>query len=108
MWAVCSKLCVQDADMVIEAAVERLDIKQSIFADLENACRSDCVLSTNTSTINLDLISAKMRNRERVVGAHFFSPAHVMPLLEIVRTDHSSPQVRSLLHCSALLCCAAP
>jgi enoyl-CoA hydratase/3-hydroxyacyl-CoA dehydrogenase len=84
---------VQEADMVIEAAVERLDIKQSIFAELERVCRPDCVLSSNTSTINLDLISAKMRNRDRVVGAHFFSPAHVMPLLEIVRTDHSSAQV---------------
>jgi hypothetical protein len=83
----------QEADMVIEAAVERLDIKQAVFAELEKVCRPDCVLSSNTSTINLDLISAKMRGRDRVVGAHFFSPAHVMPLLEIVRTDHSSPQV---------------
>jgi hypothetical protein len=81
----------QEADMVIEAAVERLDIKQAVFAELEKVCRPDCV-----------------------VGAHFFSPAHVMPLLEIVRTDHSSPQVcaypppPSTTHChqnsSSLLC----
>lgn len=89
--------------MVIEAAVERLDIKQSIFAELEKVCRADCVLATNTSTINLDLISAKMRNRDRVVGAHFFSPAHVMPLLEIVRTDHSSSQVRLNYPCRTLI-----
>jgi hypothetical protein len=104
----------QEADMVIEAAVERLDIKQAVFAELEKVCRPDCVLSSNTSTINLDLISAKMRGRDRAAGAHSFSPAHVMPLLEIVRTDHSSPQVcaypppPSTTHChqnsSSLLC----
>ena len=82
------------ADMVIEAAIEKVDLKQQIFADLEKACRSDCVLSSNTSTIDLNLIAAKTRARERIVGAHFFSPAHVMPLLEIVRTEHTSPQVR--------------
>ena len=83
------------ADMVIEAAVERLDVKQDIFAELERVCRPDTVLATNTSTINLDLIGEKMHGRERLVGAHFFSPAHVMPLLEIVRTRQSSPQVRA-------------
>lgn len=82
------------ADMVIEAAIEKVDLKQKIFADLEAACRPDCVLSSNTSTIDLNLIAAKTRARERIVGAHFFSPAHVMPLLEIVRTEHTSPQVR--------------
>lgn len=81
------------ADMVIEAAVERLDVKQDIFAELERVCKPGAVLATNTSTINLDLISEKMRDRTRLVGAHFFSPAHVMPLLEIVRTERSSPQV---------------
>jgi enoyl-CoA hydratase/3-hydroxyacyl-CoA dehydrogenase len=72
-------------DMVVEAAVENLEIKQRIFADLEQACRPDCVLSTNTSTIDITLVGAKMREPARVVGAHFFSPAHVMPLLEIIR-----------------------
>jgi enoyl-CoA hydratase/3-hydroxyacyl-CoA dehydrogenase len=94
--------------MVIEAAVERLDIKQNIFVDLERACRADCVLATNTSTINLDLISDKMRARDRVVGAHFFSPAHIMPLLEIVRTSHSSPQVRSRRLGGSVLAFIAP
>ena len=82
-------------DMVIEAAVERVDLKQKIFADLDKACRNDCVLATNTSTIDLNLISAKAKHAAgRVVGAHFFSPAHVMPLLEIVRTEHTTAQVR--------------
>lgn len=64
-----------------------------IFADLERACKPDAILSSNTSTIDLTLIGAKTSCPERIVGAHFFSPAHVMPLLEIVRTDKTSPQV---------------
>lgn len=82
-----------DVDMVIEAAVEQLPLKQQIFADLERACKPDCILATNTSTIDIKLVGAKTRALDRVVGAHFFSPAHIMPLLEIVRSDATSPQV---------------
>ncbi|KAL4446209.1 hypothetical protein ABPG77_003016 [Micractinium sp. CCAP 211/92] len=80
-------------DMVIEAAIEDVRLKQEIFADLERACRKDAILSTNTSTINIELVGAKTSCPDRIVGAHFFSPAHVMPLLEIVRTDRTSKQV---------------
>lgn len=94
-------------DMVIEAAVERVDLKQSIFADLEQATRPDCILSSNTSTIDLNLIGKKTRGAAgRIVGAHFFSPAHVMPLLEIVRTEHTTPQVRRQL-CRFHVCSAS-
>jgi enoyl-CoA hydratase/3-hydroxyacyl-CoA dehydrogenase len=80
-------------DMVIEAAIEDVGLKQNIFADLERACRKDAILASNTSTISLDLVSAKTHAADRIVGAHFFSPAHIMPLLEIVRTDRTSKQV---------------
>jgi enoyl-CoA hydratase/3-hydroxyacyl-CoA dehydrogenase len=80
------------ADMVVEAAIERVDLKQQIFADLEAACRPDAVLTTNTSTIDIGVVGAKMRDPARVVGNHFFSPAHIMPLLEIVRTDATPAQ----------------
>jgi enoyl-CoA hydratase/3-hydroxyacyl-CoA dehydrogenase len=80
-------------DLVIEAAIENLKIKQQIFADLERACRKDAILSTNTSTINIELVGAKTQAADRIIGAHFFSPAHLMPLLEIVRSDKTSPQV---------------
>lgn len=78
---------------MVEAVLEDVGLKQRIFADLEKACRPDCILSSNTSTIDISLIGAKTRAAERIVGAHFFSPAHIMPLLEIVRTDKTSPQV---------------
>ena len=78
---------------VVEAVLEDVGLKQRIFADLEKACRPDCILSTNPSTIDISLIGKKTRAADRIVGAHFFSPAHIMPLLEIVRTDKTSPQV---------------
>lgn len=78
---------------MIEAAVENIPVKQQIFADLEKACRPDCILSSNTSTIDISLIGKKTKAAERIIGAHFFSPAHIMPLLEIVRTTETSSQV---------------
>ncbi|KAI9123294.1 hypothetical protein K1719_006183 [Acacia pycnantha] len=72
----------RDVDLVIE-----------IFADLEKYCAPHCILASNTSTIDLNLIGEKTRSQDRIVGAHFFSPAHVMPLLEIVRTKQTSAQV---------------
>ena len=70
-----------------------IGLKQRIFADLESSCSPNCILATNTSTIDIELVGEKTRSQDRIVGAHFFSPAHVMPLLEIVRTKHTSPQV---------------
>ncbi|KAG6664262.1 glyoxysomal fatty acid beta-oxidation multifunctional protein MFP-a-like isoform X1 [Carya illinoinensis] len=83
----------KDVDIVIEAVIENLSLKQQIFADLEKYCPPHCILASNTSTIDLNLIGEKTRSQNRIVGAHFFSPAHVMPLLEIVRTEQTSPQV---------------
>ncbi|GFP94740.1 peroxisomal fatty acid beta-oxidation multifunctional protein aim1 [Phtheirospermum japonicum] len=82
-----------DVDMVIEAVIENISLKQRIFEDLEKACPPHCILASNTSTIDLNIIGQKTKSQDRIVGAHFFSPAHVMPLLEIVRTEKTSPQV---------------
>jgi len=71
---------------------------------LERVCGPDCILSTNTSTIDIELIGSKTKSQDRVIGAHFFSPAHIMPLLEIVRTNKTSKQVCCCLH---LLCICA-
>ncbi|XP_077218571.1 glyoxysomal fatty acid beta-oxidation multifunctional protein MFP-a-like [Tasmannia lanceolata] len=83
----------KDVDMVIEAVIENVSLKQQIFADLEKYCPPHCILASNTSTIDLNLIGERTKSHDRIVGAHFFSPAHVMPLLEIVRTKKTSPQV---------------
>ncbi|KAF4355653.1 hypothetical protein F8388_013070 [Cannabis sativa] len=83
----------KDVDMVIEAVIENISLKQQIFSELEKYCPPHCILATNTSTIDLNLIGEKTKSQDRIVGAHFFSPAHIMPLLEIVRTNKTSPQV---------------
>ncbi|KAI3446989.1 hypothetical protein Pfo_003654 [Paulownia fortunei] len=83
----------KDVDMVIEAVIENISLKQKIFGDIEKACSPHCILASNTSTIDLNIIGDKTKSQDRIVGAHFFSPAHVMPLLEIVRTEKTSPQV---------------
>ncbi|KAJ0035862.1 hypothetical protein Pint_24492 [Pistacia integerrima] len=83
----------KDVDMVIEAVIENVSLRQQFFSDLEKYCLSHCILASNTSTIDLNLIDESTKSQDRIVGAHFFSPAHVMPLLEIVRTNKTSPQV---------------
>ncbi|MBA0739695.1 hypothetical protein Gogos_012934, partial [Gossypium gossypioides] len=83
----------RDVDMVIEAVIENVSLKQQIFADLEKYCPPHCILASNTSTIDLNLIGKRTKSQDRIIGAHFFSPAHIMPLLEIVRTEHTSPQI---------------
>ncbi|MFS7916828.1 putative isomerase, 3-hydroxyacyl-CoA dehydrogenase, Enoyl-CoA hydratase [Helianthus anomalus] len=82
----------KDVDMVIEAVIENAQLKQKIFSEIEKVCPPHCILATNTSTIDLNLVGEKLRSQDRVVGAHFFSPAHMMPLLEIVRTEKTSAQ----------------
>ena len=82
-----------ECDLVIEAAFERMDVKQEIFRELASIVRSDTILATNTSYLDVNQIAAVTPHPERVVGLHFFSPANVMRLLEIVRPDAASPAV---------------
>jgi 3-hydroxyacyl-CoA dehydrogenase len=82
-----------DADVVIEAAFESIDLKRKIFTALDAAVKPGAVLATNTSTLDIGEIAAATRRPQDVVGLHFFSPANVMPLLEVVRTDATDPSV---------------
>lgn len=78
-------------DLVIEAVIENIELKQQVFADLEKATRPDCILASNTSTIDIEMVGARTKAAPRILGTHFFSPAHVMPLVELVRSKHTSP-----------------
>jgi len=82
-----------DVDLVIEAVFERMDIKKDIFTKLDAICKPGAILATNTSGLNIDEIAAVTKRPESVIGLHFFSPANVMKLLEIVRADHTSKEV---------------
>ena len=74
----------KDADLVVEAAVERADIKKQIFAQLDDICRTDAILASNTSSISITDIASATKHPERVVGMHFFNPADRMKLIEVI------------------------
>ena len=84
---------LKDVDLVIEAVFERMDIKKDVFAKLDAIAKPGAILATNTSGLNIDEIASATKRPEAVIGLHFFSPANVMKLLEIVRADHTSKAV---------------
>ncbi len=84
---------LRDADIIIEAVFEDMDIKRRIFTALDKNAKPGALLASNTSTLDIAVIAAATSRPADVVGLHFFSPANVMPLLEIVRTDATSPEV---------------
>ncbi|HXF89146.1 MAG TPA: 3-hydroxyacyl-CoA dehydrogenase NAD-binding domain-containing protein [Xanthobacteraceae bacterium] len=82
-----------DVDLVIEAVFEKMPLKKETFARLDQVAKPGAILATNTSTLNIDEIAAATRRPQDVLGLHFFSPANVMPLLEIVRARHTADDV---------------
>ena len=83
----------KDVDLVIEAVFERMDVKKDIFTKLDAICKPGCILATNTSGLDIDEIASVTKRPQDVIGLHFFSPANVMKLLEIVRADHTADDV---------------
>jgi len=79
-----------DCDFVIEAVFEEVGVKQEVFAELEPLIAEDAILATNTSSLSVEEIGAKLKHPERLVGFHFFNPVAVMPLIEIVKTPHTA------------------
>jgi 3-hydroxyacyl-CoA dehydrogenase/enoyl-CoA hydratase/carnithine racemase len=75
-----------DADVVLEAVFEEMDVKQHVFAEVEAVVSSDCVLATNTSSLSVTEMGANLDHPERLAGLHFFNPVAVLPLVEIIRT----------------------
>ncbi|MGE5703323.1 MAG: 3-hydroxyacyl-CoA dehydrogenase family protein [Clostridia bacterium] len=81
-----------DCDIVIEAIPERLDLKKSVFSALAGICRSDALLMSNTSSISITEIAGGLPHPERILGFHFFNPAPVMPLIEVIRGKKTDEQ----------------
>ncbi len=90
----------KDVDLVIEAVFENMDVKKQVFGTLDEVCKPGAILASNTSYLNLDQIAASTRRAQDVIGLHFFSPANVMKLLEVVRGASTAPDV--LATCMAL------
>lgn len=78
----------KNADMIIECVAEVMETKQDLFAELEGICREDCIFCTNTSVMSPTEIAQKCEHKERVVGTHFWNPAHLIPLVEVVKTEY--------------------
>jgi 3-hydroxybutyryl-CoA dehydrogenase len=87
-----------ECDLVIEAIVEELEPKRELFAELDRITRPDAVLATNTSALSVSQIAEATEHPERVVGMHFFNPAPVLPLVEVVRAKHSSDEAVDLAY----------
>ncbi|HEX3670336.1 MAG TPA: 3-hydroxyacyl-CoA dehydrogenase NAD-binding domain-containing protein [Candidatus Cybelea sp.] len=81
-----------DADVVVEAVFENLDVKRDVFRRLDAIAKPDAILASNTSTLDIDALANETKRPDRVLGLHFFVPANIMPLLEIVRGKQTSPQ----------------
>jgi 3-hydroxyacyl-CoA dehydrogenase len=84
---------VADADLVIEAVFEELAVKQTVFSELDKVCKPGAILATNTSTLNLNRIAGMTSRPADVIGLHFFSPANIMRLLEVVRGEATTTEV---------------
>src|SRR5687767_8974828 len=84
---------LKDADLVIEAVFESMEVKQQVFKALDEVCKPGAILASNTSALNLNTIAGFTKRPQDVVGLHFFSPANVMRLLEVVRGDKTAPDV---------------
>ena len=86
---------IADADVVVEAVFERMDVKKPVFAKLDEVLHPDAFLFSNTSALDMDELASVTKRPERVAGTHFFSPANVMKLLEVVRPAKASPETLS-------------
>ncbi|PKV66968.1 3-hydroxyacyl-CoA dehydrogenase family protein [Pontibacter ramchanderi] len=89
-------------DVIIEAVIERLEVKQSIFKDLDAVNTPDTIFASNTSSIPITRIAAGIPHPERVVGMHFFNPAHIMKLVEVISGAATSPEVAETIRQLAL------
>jgi 3-hydroxyacyl-CoA dehydrogenase len=84
---------IADAQLVIEAVFEDAAVKRAVIGEIEAACGGETIIASNTSTISLDVLAAGMRRPERLIGMHFFNPAHRMPLVEVIRRDETPETV---------------
>lgn len=81
-----------DADLVLEAIVENLDVKKSLFQELDGICKADTIFATNTSSISITDIASATKRADKVIGMHFFNPAPVMKLIEVIRGVNTSDE----------------
>jgi 3-hydroxybutyryl-CoA dehydrogenase len=85
------ELAVAQADIVVEAAPEKLELKQELFERIESAARSDAILASNTSVIPIGKVMARVKNKARALGTHWWNPPYLVPLVEVIQTAETDP-----------------
>lgn len=90
-----------DADLVLEAIVENLDVKKSLFQELDGICKADTIFATNTSSISITAIAAATKRPEKVLGMHFFNPAPAMKLVEVIRGARTNDETFQAVYACA-------
>jgi len=83
--------------MIVEAIIEKMDIKQNYWKEVEGIAKNDCIFATNTSGLSINSISQKVENKERFIGMHWWNPPHIIPLIELVKTDNTTEETVLLL-----------
>ena len=94
--------CFKSVDLVIEAVVEKIDLKKAVFKELENYVREDAIITSNTSSISIEKMCEGLKRPERFLGLHFFNPVNMMPLVEIITHSKVSEEVVKQMHAWAL------
>ncbi|MFX1530939.1 MAG: 3-hydroxyacyl-CoA dehydrogenase family protein [Promethearchaeota archaeon] len=84
---------VKDVQIVIEAVFEEMDLKQQLFSELDNLCNKNVILASNTSSLSITDIALNSKYKERIIGIHFFNPAQVMKLIELIKGKNTSDEV---------------
>ncbi|MBQ2288906.1 MAG: 3-hydroxybutyryl-CoA dehydrogenase, partial [Lachnospiraceae bacterium] len=87
-----TKASAADADIVLEAIVENVDVKKALFAELDGICKPETIFATNTSSISITQIAAATKRQDKVIGMHFFNPATVMKLVEVINGLNTSKE----------------
>ncbi len=91
------KKVFSDCDVIIEAIIEKMDIKQDFWREVEKIAKSDAIFATNTSGLSITGISQKVENKGRFIGMHFWNPPHIIPLVELIRGDGTSNKTVEIL-----------
>ncbi|MDF2655264.1 MAG: 3-hydroxyacyl-CoA dehydrogenase precursor [Bacillota bacterium] len=89
---------LKDADLVIECVLEDMELKQNLFADIEPMCKESCIMATNTSVMSITEIASKVKNKSRFVGAHFWNPPYLIPLVEVVKGAETSDETMDAVY----------
>lgn len=87
----------KDVDLIVEAIIEKMDIKQDYWKEVEEIAKEDCIFATNTSGLSINGICSKLKNKKRFIGMHWWNPPHIIPLIELIKADETTEETVTVL-----------